>query len=97
VGYYFWCGISFAGRDNIEPSEGLDMDSFYFLYELNSDPGEKHNLARERLSEVDYMQDRIQKWEDNLEPIPLPPPAEGEEGDYPPGLVEQLRALGYMR
>ncbi|MDP8213557.1 MAG: hypothetical protein P9M10_00030 [Candidatus Euphemobacter frigidus] len=73
------------------------MDSFYFLYELNSDPGEKHNLARERLSEVDYMQDRIQKWEDNLEPIPLPPPAEGEEGDYPPGLVEQLRALGYMR
>jgi len=78
-------------------SEGLDMDSFYFLYDLDSDPGEEHNLARERISEVDDMQDFLRGWEENLEPVPLPPPAEGEEGEYPPGLVEQLRALGYMR
>jgi len=79
------------------PSEGLDMDSFYFLYDLNSDPDENHNLVHERVSEIVSMRERIMEWEDNLEPVPLPPPAKGEEEDYPPGLVEQLRALGYMR
>ncbi|HDL64891.1 MAG TPA: hypothetical protein ENH12_05830, partial [Proteobacteria bacterium] len=78
-------------------SKGLDMDSFYFLYDLKNDPGEKDNLASRRPAEVVHMQERITEWESRLKPVPLPPPAEGEEDEYPPGLVEQLRALGYMR
>jgi hypothetical protein len=66
---------------------GLDMDSYYFLYDLDSDPGEKHNLAPARSIVVDYIQEKIGEWEDNLKLVPLPPPVEGEEGEYPPGLV----------
>lgn len=80
-----------------DPSEGLDMDSFYFYYDLSSDPGEKNNLAASLPSEVARMQGLVSEWESHLDPVPLPAPGKGEEGDYPPGLVEQLRALGYMR
>ena len=79
------------------PSEGLDMDSFYFYYDLAADPGEKNNLAPSRPEEVAHMQKLISEWESRLHPVPLPAPVADEEGEYPPGLVEQLRALGYMR
>jgi len=96
-----WEGKKKYMQDNHQniPSKpkSLDMDSFYFYYDLKDDPGEKKNLAPLRPADVARMRELISKWEDNLQPVPLPPPEEGEEGDYPPGLVEQLRALGYMR
>jgi hypothetical protein len=73
------------------------MESFYFYYDLDADPGEKNNQARHRPQEVLHMQEAIAQWESRLDAVPLPPPAEGEEGEYPPGLLKQLRALGYMR
>ena len=78
-------------------SKGLDMESFCFYYDLDADPGEKNNQARHRPQEVLHMQEAIAQWESRLDAVPLPPPAEGEEGEYPPGLLKQLRALGYMR
>ncbi|MDP8213553.1 MAG: sulfatase-like hydrolase/transferase [Candidatus Euphemobacter frigidus] len=76
-------------------SEGLDMDSFYFYYNLTEDPGELHNLAPDRPDGVARMQALISEWESGLDPAPLPPPEDEEEGEYPPGLVEQMKALGY--
>jgi len=49
-----------------EHSEGLTMDSYFFLYDLDSYPGEKHNLAPERPSYVDYMRGKIWEWTDSL-------------------------------
>ncbi len=77
--------------------EGLDTESFYFYYNLAEDPGELRNLASDRPDEVVRMQDLIARWETDLDPASLPPLEEEEVGEYPPGLVEQLRALGYIR
>jgi len=54
-----------------------------------------HNLAPDRPDGVARMQALISEWESGLDPAPLLPPEDEEEGEYPPGLVEQMKALGY--
>jgi len=96
VDYYFWCGISSTGLDSIEPSQALPED-FHSQLKIGYRVRVIAASIAAIILTVDYTQERIREWEDNLEPVPLPPPAKGEEEDYPPGLVEQLKALGYMR
>ena len=76
---------------------GLDKKTFRFFYDLDQDPGEKTNLIEEKKAESERLRTLISQWEERLHPVPLPRPIKEEEKDYPPGLIDQLRALGYMR
>lgn len=96
-----WEGSSKYVQDIHAPTpnslEGRDTARFLSYYDLASDPEEMKNLAASRPDEVAQMRQMVSEWEKYLDPAPLPPPEKGEEDEYPPGLVEQLRALGYMR
>jgi len=78
-------------------SSGLDLTGFAFLYDLENDPSEKNNLVKDRPDLLSRMLKLISDWEMRLEPVPLPPLDESDAGEYPPGLINQLRALGYVR
>ena len=75
----------------------LSFREWCFLYDLENDPGEKRNIIQDYPAVTRRMLDIVADWERRVPPVPLPPPSEEDKGTYPPGLVEQLKALGYMR
>ncbi len=74
---------------------GVDYDgsgSKTFLFDLDQDPGEQHNLAQERPDQVKDMRRRMRTLIDELEAESAPAPTR-EGGDL---TDETLRALGYI-
>lgn len=63
-----------------------------FLFDLEQDPGERHNLAQERPEQVKDMRRRMRELIDELESESGPAPTR-EGGDL---TDETLRALGYI-
>ncbi len=57
------------------------------LYDLSVDPGEAHDLAKDRPADVTRLRDRLHAWG-------FPPPSKDDTID--PGSVSALAALGYV-
>jgi len=75
---------------------GVPLGPPHELYDLVDDPGERRNLAGDRLTEVEEMRramGAIRAAAPAVNPVP------GEAGDLEddPALLEQLRDLGYIR
>lgn len=62
------------------------------LYDLVRDPGETKNLAAAESDRLRAMRERLRAWRRAL---PLAPDREIRESEDP-GLIEQLKALGYL-
>jgi arylsulfatase A-like enzyme len=60
------------------------------LYDLVEDPGEKHNVAAERNSDVKRLESLYREWRDHLKPI------ETQSTELDSETLEGLKALGYL-
>ncbi len=60
------------------------------LFDLEADPGEQRNVARERREDLARLRGYLEVWQQGLDPVgPL-------ESELTEETVEGLRALGYL-
>ncbi len=79
---------------------GVETDQYHFirapeeeLYDLEHDPGELHNIVREKPAVAQAMRETVEVIRSRFHP---PQEATGQTGGLSPEAVEKLRSLGYV-
>jgi arylsulfatase A-like enzyme len=67
-------------------------DGRHELFDLAQDPGELHDLSRDRPEEVESLLTTLDEWEQSFEGTSLQP----AEAAYDEATLERLRGLGYI-
>lgn len=69
----------------------LNDDDKWRLYDLSTDPAEKHDLAGERVELLDELKEEIRRWRENTRAA-----VEADSVVLDAEQTEQLKALGYL-